>query len=114
MAHQLVKEHHIASGNLAATERIYRCANDYGAIVYNEPPGSDLADRLLVTPVHFSGEGNDSYRMLSEEEATEGVTSGTLLRPKFIFSAQEVDVILNQLCAYTEDPSEEDHETADA
>ena len=117
MAHQLVKEHHLSSGDpssgLAATERIYRCANDYGAIVYVEPPGSELADRLLVTPVHFSGEDPDSYRILSEEEATEGVTSGSLLRPKFIFSIQEVEVLLNNLCAYRDDEEGND-ETAHA
>ena len=101
MAHRLVKEHHIASGNLAATERIYRCANDYGAIIYNEPPGSDLADRLLVTPVHFESEDDNSYRVLSEHEATEGIDSGELLRPKFIFDAEEIELILDDLCAYT-------------
>ena len=114
MAHQLVKEHHIASGNLAATERIYRCANDYGALVYNEPPGSDLADRLLVTPVHFSSEDNDSYRVLSKDEATEGVSSGELLRPKFIFNAEDIDVILDELCAYTGDNPRGDDGTAHA
>ncbi len=89
------------SGNLSGIERIYRCANDYGAIVYNEPPGSEFADRLLVTPVHFDSEDDSSYKILSTEEVTEGVESGSLMRPKFIFDAEEVDVILDQLCAYT-------------
>ena len=111
MAHQPVKEHHISSGdpaagNLAAIERIYRCANDYGAIVYSEPLGSELADRLLVTPVHFSSEDDNSYLILSAEEVTEGVTSGSLLRPKFVFTEEEVDAILDKLCAYTQEGGE--------
>ncbi len=108
MAHRLVKEHHVASGSLAATERIYRCANDYGAIIYVEPPGSELADRLLVTPVHFDSEDDNSYKVLSAQEATEGVTSGSLLRPKFIFNAEEVDTILDDLCAYQGDTEGDD------
>lgn len=106
MAHRLVKEHHVEAGNLAATEYIYRCDNDYGAIVYIEPPGSELADRMLITPVHFSSEDADSYTILSAEEATEGVSSGSLLRPKFIFSQAEADDVLDKLCAYSGDYKE--------
>ncbi len=95
------------SGNLSGIERIYRCANDYGAIVYNEPPGSEFADRLLVTPVHFDSEDDNSYKILSAEEVTEGVDSGSLMRPKFIFDAEEVEVILDQLCAYTGEESQD-------
>ena len=103
MAHQLVKENHIASGNLSGIERIYRCSNDYGAIVYNEPPGSEFADRLLITPVHFGSEDDNSYKILSTEEVTEGVSSGSLLRPKFVFAAEEVEVILEKLCVHTQE-----------
>jgi len=103
MAHTLLGEHHVGAGPLPGIERLYRCPNGYGAIVYQEPPGSEWADRLLVTPVYFEGEDEASYRILSGEEATEGLGSGELTRPKFVFSQEEAERILEELSKLEEE-----------
>lgn len=102
MTFEQIGEHHVGTGPLPGIERLYRCPNSYGAIVYHEPPGSALADRILVTPVYFEGEGEGSYRVLSSEKATEG-PSGDPNRPAFVFSQDEVEALLQDLSRLPEE-----------
>lgn len=99
MAYHLVEEHTIGTSTVGPIERIYRCDNNYGAVVYQQPPGEETGEGLLLEPVLFFRKSAEAYEVLSKEKATRGVDSGDLKRPKILESYEEVERVLDQLDA---------------
>lgn len=87
------------TGLVGEIERIYRCDNGYGALVGEEPPGSEGAGRLAVTPIRFRGEGVSNYRVLSTEHPVEGLGAGDPFGPRFLDSEEDLETLLERLDA---------------
>ncbi len=97
MAYHLVEERSIGTGTVGPIERIYRCDNGYGAVIYQQPPGAETGEGLLLEPVLFFGDSPEDYEICSNEKATKGVDSGALLRPRILETFEEVEQVLDQI-----------------
>jgi hypothetical protein len=96
----IILERSVGDGMLGAIERIYRAENGYGAIVVTEPPGSEEAGRMIVTPVRFESDAPESYLVLSQDtHLHDGPDAGAPTEPRRLDDPADLEAVLSRLGA---------------